>query len=89
MTVRLRVAGAAAAICIAVGLVLVSSAISAAPPAKPRPPKSSLKPPIGDAPAGPVAHAAGGLDKVSGNFSGHITNLTPYTWTLVQQSRQP
>ena len=89
MTVRLRVAGAAAAICIAVGLVLVSSAISAAPPAKPRPPKSSLKPPIGRAPAGPVAHATGGLDKVSGNFSGHITNLTPYTWTLVQQSRAP
>lgn len=73
-------ASAVAALC-AAGLLLVSSATSAAPAARSRLPKSGQK--------APVARAAGGLDKVDGIVSGHVTNLTPYTWSLVLKSEGP
>lgn len=71
---------AVVALC-AAGLLLVSSATSAAPAARSRLPKSGQK--------APVANAAGGLDKVNGIVSGHVTNLTPYTWSLVLKSDGP
>ncbi len=74
MQVRLWAAGTAAAALIAVGLLLVSTATSAAPPSRASrtvvlAPKTTL-----------TAHLAG----FSGDYAqGTIANLTPYTWTFV------
>jgi hypothetical protein len=80
MKLRLGVVAAGAVVSLVV-VLFVSSAISAAPVVKPRPTKSGHH--------APVAVAAGGFDKVNGNLSGHVTNLTPYTWTLAQESKSP
>lgn len=81
MRTRLVAAGAGVAVLIGVLLLLVSTAISAAPAAKARRLKSGSAP--------PVAEAAGGIDGDNGNLSGHVTNLTPYTWSLVVESKSP
>jgi hypothetical protein len=89
MRVRLEVLGVAAAVSLVVGLLLVSPALAAARAASLRPSKSNLTATHSAAAGGPVATAAGGINADNGDFSGHVTNLTPYTWTLAQQSSQP
>jgi hypothetical protein len=86
MRIRLGMAGA---VCVVVGLLLASSAISAAPAAKPRPAGSGIRTTVGKAAGGPIAEAAGGINGGSGDFTGHVTNLTAWTLTLVQRSQSP
>ncbi len=81
MRTRLGVAAAGIAVCTGLVLLLASSAISASRAGKLRPLKSAQK--------APVAEAAGGIDGNNGNLSGHVVNLTPYTWSLVVQSQSP
>ncbi len=77
MKLRLGVAALGAVVSIGIALLFLSSATSAAPAAKPRPGKP------------PIAQATGDVDGNNGTLSGHVTNLTPYTWSLVAASQSP
>ncbi len=74
MRLRFGAAGAVAVVCVAVGLLLVSTATSRAP-------ASAKSKPVALREAkqrGSLVHGVNGDE-----LQGRVTNLTPYTWTLV------